>query len=115
MKANPAAKTTLVIAAVLLLGAAALARPGATSPRDPKACAPGADSHLKMPDSPAPPTSGATTGSGTNLSDKLAQSGGVICPPNVDPGIKAPTPDVGKMPIIPPPGSPGGDQSKQPK
>jgi hypothetical protein len=50
------------------------------------------------------------------LSDKLSQTNGVICPPSVDPGIKAPTPDSGnKMPIIPPPGSPGGDQSVQPK
>jgi hypothetical protein len=50
------------------------------------------------------------------LSDKLSQSNGVICPPpSVDPGIKAPAPDTGKMPVIPPPGSPGGDQSVQPK
>jgi hypothetical protein len=49
------------------------------------------------------------------LSDKLDQSNGVICPPNVDPGIKAPTPPAGKMPVIPPPGSPGGDQTVQPK
>ena len=38
-------------------------------------------------------------------SDKLAQGGGVICPPNVDPGIKVPAPETGKMPVIPPPGS----------
>jgi hypothetical protein len=50
-----------------------------------------------------------------NLSDKLDQTNGVICPPNVDPGMKAPTPQAGKMPVIPPPGSPGGDQSVQPK
>jgi hypothetical protein len=49
------------------------------------------------------------------LSDKLDQGGGVICPPNVDPGIKAPAPDTGKMPVIPPPGSPGGDPKVQPK
>jgi hypothetical protein len=50
------------------------------------------------------------------LSDHLAQSGGVICPPpGVDAEIKAPTPEVGKMPVIPPPGTPGGDQSVQPK
>jgi hypothetical protein len=49
------------------------------------------------------------------LSDKLEQSNGVICPPNVDPGMKAPTPPAGPMPVIPPPGSPGGDQSVQPK
>ncbi len=51
-----------------------------------------------------------------NLSDKLARSGGVICPPeHVDPEIKQPTPPGGAMPVIPPPGSPGGDQSVQPK
>jgi hypothetical protein len=50
------------------------------------------------------------------LSDHLAQSGGVICPPPaVDPAIKAPTPEVGSMPVIKPPGTPGGDQSVQPK
>lgn len=52
----------------------------------------------------------------TNLSDKLAKSNGVICPPeNADHEIKAPTPPGGSMPVIPPPGSPGGDQSVQPK
>ena len=51
-----------------------------------------------------------------NLSDKLARSGGVICPPEyVDSEIKQPTPPGGAMPVIPPPGSPGGDQSVQPK
>jgi hypothetical protein len=53
---------------------------------------------------------------GGNLSDKLAQSGGVICPPSqVDPAIKAPTPQGGTMPVIPPPGSPGGNPNIQPK
>jgi len=52
-----------------------------------------------------------------DLSEKLARSGGVICPPeHVDPDIKQPTPPTGgSMPVIPPPGSPGGDQSVQPK
>ena len=49
------------------------------------------------------------------LGEKLGQSGGVICPPDIDPGMKAPTPDAGKTPIIPPPGSPGGDPNVQPK
>jgi hypothetical protein len=53
----------------------------------------------------------------SNLSDKLARSGGVICPPQqVDPDMKAPTPHGGgNMPVIPPPGSPGGDPNIQPK
>ena len=53
---------------------------------------------------------------GRNLSEKLAQSNGVLCPPSdVDPAIKAPTPEGGSMPVIPPPGTPGGDRSIQPK
>jgi hypothetical protein len=49
------------------------------------------------------------------LSEKLDQTAGVICPPDIDPAIKAPTPNAGKTPVIPPPGSPGGDPSVQPK
>jgi hypothetical protein len=51
-----------------------------------------------------------------SLSDRLARSDGVICPPShVDPEIAQPTPPGGPMPVIPPPGSPGGDPSVQPK
>ena len=53
---------------------------------------------------------------GSNLSDRLARSGGIICPPSqVDPAIKAPTPPGGSMLVIPPPGSPGGNPTIQPK
>jgi hypothetical protein len=60
---------------------------------------------------------GTTTGQRTEpLGDKLAKSDGVLCPPaGVDPEIRAPTPDGGNMPVIPPPGSPGGDPSVRPK
>jgi hypothetical protein len=49
------------------------------------------------------------------LSQKLDQGSGVLCPPDVDPGMKAPTPETGKTPVIPPPGSPGGDPKVPPK
>ena len=51
------------------------------------------------------------------LSRKLAQSNGVICPPdNVDPGMHAPAPQQGTMPVIPPPGTPESpNQSVKPK
>jgi hypothetical protein len=60
---------------------------------------------------------GTTTGQRTEpLGDKLAKSDGVLCPPSgVDPEIRAPTPDAGNTPVIPPPGSPGGDPSIRPK
>jgi hypothetical protein len=118
MKRDVAARTAAVVAMAFLLGTVAQAQTNGETPRDSKACAPGADSHLTMPDTPtpqSPSTPNATTGSGTNLSERLAQSDGVLCPPNVDPGIKAPTPDTGRMPVIPPPGSPGGDPDVQPK
>lgn len=60
-----------------------------------------------------------TTGkSSEHLGDKLARSDGVLCPPsNVDPAMRAPAPklDNSNTPVIPPPGSPGGDQSVRPK
>lgn len=54
---------------------------------------------------------------GSNLSQKLAQSNGVLCPPKeVDPGMRAPTPPGGRMPVIKPPGTAGSpDQSVHPK
>ena len=60
---------------------------------------------------------GATTGQRTEpLGDKLARSDGVLCPPaGVDPAMRAPTPDSGNTPVIPPPGSPGGDPTVRPK
>jgi hypothetical protein len=54
-------------------------------------------------------------GSSENLSDKLAQSGGVLCPQNVDPAIKAPTPPTGDKSVIPPPGGSGGNPNVEPK
>jgi hypothetical protein len=51
-----------------------------------------------------------------NLSDELARSKGVICPPaGVDPGLAEPPPAGGRTPIIPPPGSPGGNPNIIPK
>ncbi|WP_265441011.1 hypothetical protein [Bradyrhizobium sp. SEMIA] len=61
---------------------------------------------------------GTTTGQAREpLGDKLAKSDGVICPPaGVDPEMHAPAPSTeGSMPVIPPPGSPGGDQTVRPK
>jgi hypothetical protein len=49
------------------------------------------------------------------LSQRLDDTGGVICPPDVDPAMKMPTPKTGDTPVIPPPGSPGGAPNVQPK
>lgn len=55
-------------------------------------------------------------GTDTTLSDKLAKSDGVICPPaGIDADIKAPTPQGGRMPVIPPPGTPENQPNVRPK
>ena len=77
---------------------------------DPKACAnnratvgQGGDLDMQKP-------------AGRSLSEHLARSDGVICPPDqIDPEMKQPTPPGGSMPVIPPPGSPGGDPNTHPK
>jgi hypothetical protein len=83
--------------------------------RDPNACA---QQDLTVGEGNTP-QSADTTGkstTGKSLSERLARSDGVICPPpGVDADIKAPTPEGGRMPVIPPPGSPGGDPNIRPK
>jgi hypothetical protein len=67
---------------------------------------------------PTIPDPGVSGSSQESLSDKLSRSGGVIKPPaDVDPAMKQTPPPTGpqSMPIIPPPGSPGGSQPVQPK
>ena len=104
-----------IAASAILLSTAAMgqAPPTKTEQLDPNACA--------QADTPSTVGKGGEVDQQTqdaqgNLSDKLARSGGVICPPkNVDREIRQPTPPGGAMPVIPPPGTPGGDQSIQPK
>ena len=40
---------------------------------------------------------------------------GVLCPPEIDPGMTAPTPKTGDRSVIPPPVTPGGNPSVQSK
>ena len=49
------------------------------------------------------------------LNNQQGPASGVICPPDIDPAIRSPAPDLGKMPVISPPGRPGGDPTVQPK
>jgi len=64
-----------------------------------------------------PPTvGGGGGGSSQPLSDKLAESKGVICPPaGVDRDMQVKPPAGGELKVIPPPGSPGGDRSVEPR
>ena len=97
--------------------AVAQAPPTATTPLSPTA-----SSSDCTPTRPAPrrgtiAPEGGTTGQASDaLSDQLAKSDGVLCPPSdVDPQMRAPTPDAGNTPVIPPPGSPGGNPNVRPK
>lgn len=84
-----------------------------------------AQAQTPVPQRPAradcPPGAGPNApaiGRDTNktLSDQLAQSKGVICPPaGVDKEMQQKPPEGGAMKVIPPPGSPGGNQNVQPK
>jgi len=100
--------------------AVAQAPPSGPSPKAMAPAATGANGCAPMQPAPHPGAAapeGATTGQSRQpLGEKLAQSDGVLCPPSgVDPEIRAPTPDTGNTPVIPPPGSPGGDPSIRPK
>jgi len=87
--------------------------PTATRP-DPRPCEPLLEVEPRDPSLKRPPTTGAAPA--PSLSDRLAKGEGVLCPPKgVDPEIVAPTPEVGRMPVIPPPGTPGGDPTVRPK
>ncbi|MDE2362866.1 MAG: hypothetical protein KGM42_09325 [Hyphomicrobiales bacterium] len=55
---------------------------------------------------------------GGSLSEKLEKSNGVVRPPpDVDPKMAkpAPNPHPNSMPVIPPPGAPGGRNDIEPK
>src|SRR5262252_3501566 len=103
MRMQNVAALTATVATLLMPAAYAQERPVAppalSQPSNPRDCPPGAGNGA--------PSLNETNRSGT-LSDQLSQSKGVICPPaGVDPGISVPPAATGRMPVIPPPGTPG--------
>ena len=105
------ANVTLLAAAAIVV--AFMGNAAAESPPDRQA--PSGGLNFKEDCSAAPNGTGVPDKS-ANLSDQLSQSNGVICPPSgVDPKMAAPPREGGAMPIIPPPGTPGGDPNTVPK
>jgi hypothetical protein len=98
----------VLVSAVLLCAGCAVAAAQTAAPKDSDpACAPSTKQNA--------PTLGQKD-DGKALSDQLAQSKGVICPPaGVDPHMRQAPPEGGAMKVIPPPGSPGGNPNVQPK
>jgi hypothetical protein len=115
-------KRIIALAAASLLSSVAVV--AAQAPPQPKAPAPAPNKEVHDPDAcaHAPATVGKDGGLDVqkkdkrNLSDQLADSGGVICPPShIDPEMDKAAPPGGRMPVIPPPGSPGGNPQVKPK
>ncbi len=92
----------VLVSAAILIGFSA-----AASAADEPGSRPGAGQQT----APAAPPAGGS------LSTDLSRSGGVIAPPaGVDPEIKQTPPPTGStMPVIPPPGTPGGNPAVKPK
>ena len=118
-------KNILFLSGALIVASAAASAQAPPAPATPPAQtappAPGRSAEC-TPMQPAPQRGAAAPEGGTTgqraepLGDKLARSDGVLCPPaGIDPEIRAPTPDAGNTPVIPPPGSPGGDPTVRPK
>lgn len=106
--------THLIVAAFVCMLSAPVLAEGPKEPEvpaqprapklDPKAC--NDRDRLKQGDTVE--TDGHAPRSEEPLSDKLARTGSVICPPpGLDPHIRAPAPHTGSdMPVIPPPAGP---------
>jgi hypothetical protein len=65
----------------------------------------------------APDPSGCTPQERGNqtLQNSDQKTAGIICPPDIDPAMRAPAPKTADPAVIPPPGSPGGNPNVQPK
>ena len=100
---------TYLAALILVAGPALAQNPQPAPPTSPTV-------PVAPPNSASPPPERIAPKSG-NLSDDLSRKRGTIAPPNVDPGMTVAPPrnSMGTTPVIPPPGSPGGNQSVVPK
>jgi hypothetical protein len=96
--------------ALIVAAAPALAQnPQAASPANPTV-------PVAPPNAASPPPEKIAPPDGT-MSERLSQKKGTITPPNVDPGmaVRPPGNTTASMPVIPPPGSAGGNGSVVPK
>jgi hypothetical protein len=127
--------TAAILTAAVASAAPALAQnPQSASPANPTVPMAPPNAPSPPPEKIAPPagnTLGGTSPGGTSpggaspsgsarhgdLSNRLSQQQGTITPPNIDPGMQVTPPRDGSAttPVIPPPGSPGGNRSVIPK
>jgi hypothetical protein len=102
-------RTLSLIAFTLIAGPAIAQNPQPAPPSNP---------HVQVapPNSASPPPEKIAPAD-RDMSSKLSRQNGTIDPPNVDPGmtVSPPAHSRGMTPVIPPPGSPGGNPSVVPK
>src|ERR1700722_4489865 len=101
---------TLSLTALILVATPALAQNSQPAPpADPTV-------PVAPRNAPSPPPERVAPSNG-NLTNRLSQQKGTITPPDVDQGMQVSPPRSTRatMPVIPPPGSPGGNQSVVPK
>ena len=101
---------SLSFSALILAAGPVLAQnPQSTNPANPTV-------PVAPPNAPTPPPERIAP-TNNSLSDRLSQQKGTIAPPNVDPGMTVSPPQTGSTttPVIPPPGSPGGNPRVVPK
>jgi hypothetical protein len=101
---------TLSLAAMILAAAPAMAQnPQPAPPANPTV-------QVAPPDAASPPPEKIAPPAG-DMSSRLSRQKGTIDPPNVDPGmtVNPPAHSGTRTPVIPPPGSPGGNPSVVPK
>jgi hypothetical protein len=101
---------TLSVTAVMLMAAPAMTQNPPPAPRTNPTVQVAPPSAAAPPEKIAPPSQG-------DMSNRLSQQRGTIDPPNVDPKmtVHPPAQTGGTTPVIPPPGSPGGNPSVVPK
>ena len=105
-----------VLASITPAGIATAQNPQPAPPQETRPPVAPPNSPTPPPERIAPPDKAPGATADQNLSDRLSRQQGTLRPPTVDPGIQAPAPrGQGAMPVIPPPGTPGGDQKVVPK
>jgi hypothetical protein len=106
-----------LVACLAMPCAAGAQNPQPAPPNEPHPTVAPPSASQPPPEQIAPGAGAQGTMGGSNLSDRLSRQGGTLQPPPVDPGIRAPLPTAGQatMPVIPPPGTPGGNQTVVPK
>lgn len=109
----------LLAVALVASAAAPAARAQAQHPPTPPEPGPGMRQHAPQREvPPAAPGAGTSVPGDGATSDALSRSGGVIRPPaDADPEMAKPAPEPGprSTPVIPPPGTTGGNSEVQPK